>query len=301
MNITDETALKPQIRAVLWDFGGVILTSPFEAFRRYEAAHGLPIDIIRTINATNPDTNAWAKFERSDVSFDEFCTLFEAEALALGHTISARGVMALLHGEIRPQMVAALHRLKTEGYLIALLTNNVAVGETRLGTSGAPDDRSTVIALFDYVVESSVVGFRKPETQFYVAACEGLGVLPTECLFLDDLGINLKPAAAMGIRTIKVVDPDKALAELGEHLGWDSQCNESIDRTAEKSCELIGNCSTLRARLFSTERAAFSTEGLGDPNFRRSKRFCAQIWVKVSGLPSGFCKIPCVHIHIVST
>jgi putative hydrolase of the HAD superfamily len=221
MTNASNIAENPPIRAVLWDFGGVILTSPFEAFRRYEQANNLPPDFIRSVNATNPDTNAWAKFERSDVNFEEFCLLFEAEALALGQTVSGRGVMALLHGELRPQMVAALHRLKTEGYLIALLTNNVSIGEQRVGTVGAADDRGAVIALFDHVVESSVVGFRKPEPQFYTAACEALGVLPAECVFLDDLGINLKPAAAMGMRTIKVIDPDEALAALGKHLSWD--------------------------------------------------------------------------------
>jgi putative hydrolase of the HAD superfamily len=209
-----------QIKAVLWDFGGVILTSPFEAFARYEAENGLPVNTIRTINATNPDSNAWAKFERSDVTFDEFCTLFEAEAAERGHRVDGRAIMALLHGELRPQMVAMLHQLKADGYLIALLTNNVAIsrdGEQaeRVGTAPAvADGRAAVIELFDFVVESSVVGFRKPEPQFYIAACEALGVHPTECVFLDDLGINLKPAAAMGMRTIKVVDPDTALDEL---------------------------------------------------------------------------------------
>jgi putative hydrolase of the HAD superfamily len=216
--------VKQQIQAVLWDFGGVILTSPFEAFSRYEQANGLPSDLIRTINAANPDTNAWAKFERSEVSFEEFCLLFEAEAEALGHRVDARGVMALLHGELRPQMVAMLHQLKADGYLIALLTNNVSIsrdGEKaeRVGTAPAVEDgRAAVIALFDFVVESSVVGFRKPEPQFYVAACEALGVHPSECIFLDDLGINLKPAAAMGMHTIKVIDPDVALQELRKVL-----------------------------------------------------------------------------------
>jgi putative hydrolase of the HAD superfamily len=221
VSIPSVTPIQPSIRAVLWDFGGVILTSPFDAFARYERDNGLPSDFIRSINATNPDTNAWAKFERTDVSFDEFCMLFEAEAAALGQRVDARQIMALLDGELRPQMVSALHRLKAEGFLLALLTNNVVSapkgdGEgKRLGTHG----RDEVIALFDYVVESSVVGFRKPEPAFYEAACAGLKVEPTECVFLDDLGINLKPAAAMGMRTIKVGDPDVALAELEAVLG----------------------------------------------------------------------------------
>ncbi len=203
-------------RAVLWDFGGVILTSPFEAFNRYEAEAGLPRDLIRTINATNPDTNAWARFERSEVGLDGFCELFEAEAAALGHRVEGQRVMACLHGEIRPQMVRALHRIRDAGLPQALLTNNV-VGTAghRQGTGG----RDEVIAVFDVVVESSVVGIRKPEPRFYEIACEQLGITPHEAVFLDDLGINLKPAAAMGMATIKVVDPDDALRRLEAHVG----------------------------------------------------------------------------------
>jgi putative hydrolase of the HAD superfamily len=222
VGVNNENPRNSTIRAVLWDFGGVILSSPFDAFARYEAANGLPPGSIRSINSTNPDTNAWAKFERTEVSFDEFCALFESEAAELGHTLDAREVMALLNGELRPQMVAALHALKSRGYLLGLLTNNVVSAqsssdgdEKRLGTHG----RGEVVALFDYVVESSVVGFRKPEPAFYVAACKGLDVEPTECVFLDDLGINLKPAAIMGMHTIKVGDPEVALSALAKVLG----------------------------------------------------------------------------------
>jgi putative hydrolase of the HAD superfamily len=212
--------MKNQIQAILWDFGGVILTSPFEAFARYEAANNLPADLIRKINSSNPDANAWAKFERSEVDLDGFCVLFEAEAAALGHQVDGHAIMSLLHGELRPQMVAALHRYKSEGYLQALLTNNVTVGNARAGTGpgsgpgSGTTDRDDVIAIFDFVIESSVVGFRKPEPQFYEAACAALNVRADECVFLDDLGINLKPAAAMGMKTIKVVDPNRALSEL---------------------------------------------------------------------------------------
>jgi putative hydrolase of the HAD superfamily len=202
--------MKNVIKAILWDFGGVILTSPFEAFARYEAANGLPPDLIRSINSTNPDTNAWAKFERSDVDLDGFCELFEGEAAAFGHRIDGHAIMALLHGDLRPQMVAALHKFKANGYQQALLTNNVVVGNSRGGTH----ERDEVLAIFDFIIESSVVGFRKPEPQFYTAACSALSVRADECVFLDDLGINLKPAAAMGMRTIKVVDPDQALTQL---------------------------------------------------------------------------------------
>lgn len=204
------------ITAVLWDFGGVILSSPFEAFTTFEEARGLPRDHIRRVNATNPDDNAWARLERSDISPTEFDVEFAHESAALGHEVRGADVLALLSGEVRPAMVEALRRVKDAGYKTACLTNNVVSDEPR--ASDLRDERrdqvAAVMALFDQVVESSKVGVRKPETRFYEIACELLGVTPEQCVFLDDLGINLKPAAAMGMRTIKVVDPAIALTEL---------------------------------------------------------------------------------------
>jgi putative hydrolase of the HAD superfamily len=203
------------IRAVLWDFGGVILTSPFDAFSSYEREAGLPDGFIRGLNATNPDTNAWARFERSEVSFDEFCSLFEAEAVAAGGTLDARKLMLGLRGEVRPEMVRALSLIRDAGLLQALLTNNF-VGEDDPGMGALHD----VVSIFDAVVESSRVGVRKPDVRFYEIACSLLDVAPDECVFLDDLGVNLKPARAMGMTTIKVVDPAAALGELESVLGF---------------------------------------------------------------------------------
>jgi putative hydrolase of the HAD superfamily len=205
------------LRAAFFDFGGVLLSSPFEAFNRYEEAHGLPRDLIRTINATDADTNAWARFERSDVGFDEFCDLFEAEARALGHEVAARDLLPLLAGELRPAMVEAVRRCRAH-LVTACLTNNWVSGPL------APDDpyRSGVhdaLDVFDHVVESSKVGVRKPDPRFYELACEIAGVAPAEVVFLDDLGVNLKPARAMGMTTIKVGDPDVALQELEAVVG----------------------------------------------------------------------------------
>lgn len=206
-----------EIAAVLWDFGGVILSSPFEAFRRYEVEHNLPLDIIRQVNATNPDSNAWALLERNDISPIDFDALFAEESAALGHRIPGADVLALLAGDVRPTMVAALDHVIAAGFRTACLTNNV------VSTSPDPTPRqqevAAIMAKFDHVVESSKVGYRKPEPRFYEIACELLEVSPTQCVFLDDLGINLKPAAAMGMRTIKVGDPALALRELSDHIG----------------------------------------------------------------------------------
>ena len=197
--------------AVLWDFGGVILSSPFEAFNRYEQANDLPTDFIRTVNSTDPHTNAWARLERSDISALDFDAAFAVDSEALGHRIPGADVLALLAGEVRPEMVAALDTVKAAGYRIACLTNNVS-GEH--ASAERTDTIAGIMARFDAVIESSKVGVRKPEPRFYEIACETLDVAPSACVVLDDLGINLKPAAAMGMTTIKVLSAQQALTEL---------------------------------------------------------------------------------------
>jgi putative hydrolase of the HAD superfamily len=175
------------------------------------------LDHIRRVNSTNPDGNAWALLERNDISPLEFDALFATESEALGHRIPGADVLALLSGDVRPAMVAALDLVIASGYRTACLTNNV------VSTTPDPSPRQIEVAAimkkFDHVVESSKVGCRKPEPRFYEIACELVGVSPDECVFLDDLGVNLKPAAAMGMRTIKVGDPVIALQELSDHLG----------------------------------------------------------------------------------
>lgn len=208
-------------QAVFWDFGGVILSSPFEAFRAYEQEAGLPEDFIRSLNARNPDTNAWAKMERSDISLAEFVSLFESEALAAGHKLDGWRVLHAISGDIRPHMVEALRRCKAR-LRVACITNNMKHGN---GPGMARDvekarEVAEVLSLFEHVIESSKLGLRKPDPKIYRYACELLGVEPEHCVYLDDLGINLKPARALGMRTIKVVDPDRAIAELEAMVGF---------------------------------------------------------------------------------
>ena len=215
----DVPAQQP-IRAVLWDFGGVILSSPFVAFAAYERKLGLPTDFIRQLNARNPDDNAWARLERGDYGPADFAAAFEAEAEALGYRLDGLEVLRLLGGSIQPEMVAALKAVKAR-YKTACLTNNARTGH---GPGMAADpararEIAAVMSLFDAVIESSKVGCRKPEPRFYEIACATLGIAPTEAVFLDDLGINLKPARAMGMRTIKVAGPAQAIADLEAVLG----------------------------------------------------------------------------------
>jgi len=204
------------IEAVLFDFGGVVLTSPFEAFSRYEAEIGVPDGLLRSLNATNPDTNAWAQLERSEVTIDEFCALYEAEAAAAGHTIEGPRVLEALSGDLRPEMVEAVRRC-SERLKIACLTNNFI---TTPGHVDREQQMADVMSLFHVVVESSRVGVRKPDPRFYEMACELLDVKPEACVFLDDLGINLKPAKAMGMTTIKVLHAAQAIDDLEAVVGF---------------------------------------------------------------------------------
>lgn len=206
---------------VIFDFGGVITSSPFEAFNRMEAERGLPHDFVRAVNSANPDGNAWALFERAEIDADQFDALFAGEARALGHDLPGREVLALLSGDIRPRMVAALDWLKGNGYRIGCITNNVPTGHG--AQMSATPEKAQAIALilarFDVVIESSKVGLRKPDPAIYLMACEALGVAPARCVYLDDLGINCKPAAALGMTAIKVSSAEQALDDLGNALG----------------------------------------------------------------------------------
>ncbi len=212
--------MKHRFQAVLWDFGGVILSSPFEAFNHYEQQLGLPRDFIRSVNTRNPDHNAWAQMERGEIDMARFADLFEAEARALGGALSGHHVIQILSGEVRPEMVEALRRVR-ERFRVACITNNMPAGHGPSMTR-SPETAAQVkeiMALFEHVVESSKLNMRKPDPRIYRHACELLGVEAAACVYLDDLGINLKPARAMGMTTIKVNSATQALDELEDHLG----------------------------------------------------------------------------------
>ena len=206
---------------VIFDFGGVITSSPFEAFNRMEAERGLPHNLVRRINSANPDSNAWALFERAEIDAARFDSLFAQEARALGHELPGRDVLALLSGDIRAEMVAALDWLKANGYRIGCITNNVPTGHgaQMSSTADKAEAIAAILARFDHVVESSKVGIRKPDPAIYRLACDALGVSPERCVYLDDLGINCKPAAALGMAAIKVSTSEQALADLEIALG----------------------------------------------------------------------------------
>jgi putative hydrolase of the HAD superfamily len=205
---------------IIFDFGGVITSSPFEAFNALESERGFPRDFIRRVNATNPDDNAWAKFERAEIDATVFDTLFKAESRALGHEMPGHLVLACLSGDVRPAMVNALDTLKAAGYRLGCITNNVPTGHgpgmSRDSTKA--QEIAAIMTRFEHVIESSKVGVRKPDPRIYEMMCDALDAKAEACIYLDDLGINCKPAAALGMQAIKVTSGVQALQDLGAAL-----------------------------------------------------------------------------------
>ena len=214
------TEVNSTIKAVLWDFGGVFTTSPFETFSKFEAANGLPDGLIRSVNSTNPTSNAWAQFESNQISRERFGELFKEESAQKGYPVSGLKVLDLLSGQVRPRMVRTLEHCK-QHFKVGCITNNFKPVEGVVDSVKTRQfvDTGSIMTLFDTIVESSVEGVRKPNPKIYEIACSRLDVVPDQCVFLDDLGVNLKPARAMGMITIKVVDPDEAIAQLAEATG----------------------------------------------------------------------------------
>jgi putative hydrolase of the HAD superfamily len=215
-----EQFLTQPITAILWDFGGVLTSSPFEAFNVLEASIGAPKDFIRTINATNPESNAWAQFESSQISLEDFDQLFAQESAAAGHEIRGHHVIARLSGDLRPRMINVLNLCK-QHFKVACITNNVKAGQGP-GMSRSENKAAAIAAVmdsFDLVVQSSEEGIRKPNPEIYKLTCDRLGVEPGSAVFLDDLGINLKPAKALGMQTIKVLNESQAIDDLSQITG----------------------------------------------------------------------------------
>jgi putative hydrolase of the HAD superfamily len=205
-------------RAVIFDLGGVVFPSPFEAFDAYEHDRGLPVGSVRALIRGSSETGAWAALERGELTMAQFHDALEAEAQLAGLALEAEGLMQRVASGFgaRPAMVHAVQRIRDAGLATAALTNNWigADGRRTVGTSAGT-------LAFDVVVESAVEGLRKPDPRIYELVLERVGAAAAEAVFLDDLGINLKPARAMGMATIKVVDPNDALQQLGDLLALD--------------------------------------------------------------------------------
>lgn len=204
--------------AVIFDFGGVFTTSPVQNFAVFEREHNLPERFIGEVIKANHDENAWARFERAEMTLEEFDDAFAAESRAAGFEIRGRTLVDLLKLHFNHDMIAALARVKEAGYKTGCITNNLPKIDSKamLAASEKRDVVERIHANFDHIIESSKAGVRKPEPRIYEMMCSALAVAPSACIFLDDLGINLKPARQMGMTTIKVPfgDVAPAIAEL---------------------------------------------------------------------------------------
>jgi putative hydrolase of the HAD superfamily len=202
------------IEAVLFDLGGVVMDSPLHAIARYERDHGLAPDAVNRAVVAAGEEGAWARLERGELTVAAFCAPFEADCRAHGVAIDAGRLMEYIAaaGVPRPMMLEAIRRIRARGLRVGALTNNWVSDGRRPAES--------LRAHFDAFVESAVVGLRKPDPRIYELACRQLGVPPPRTAFLDDIGRNLKPARALGMATIKVEDPERALRELGALLGF---------------------------------------------------------------------------------
>lgn len=195
--------------AVIFDFGGVISSSPLLGMRSYCEREGVPMDALRALFATHD--GAWSKFEMNSITQDEFVAAFEEEARAQGYTLNGRDFLTAFFAgmAMRPEMIAVVRHLRGR-YKLGCITNNVRVVEQR---------NVLLDELFDVLVESSKVGVRKPDPRIYQIACDLLGVTPEQSIFLDDFGVNLKAARELGMATIKVDETTSAIDELEALLG----------------------------------------------------------------------------------
>lgn len=206
------------LRAVIFDFGGVFTTSPVSHFATYERENGLPQRFMSEVIRSNLNDGAFARFERAELTLDEFDAAFAAETRAAGHEVGGRTLVSLLKLDFRPDMIAALKAIKAGGLATGCITNNMPGGGAKEWARD-PEGRKTaaeVMATFDHVIESAKAGVRKPEPRIYEMMCEALSVTPEDCCFVDDLGVNLKPAKAMGMAVVKVPFDDygQAIDEL---------------------------------------------------------------------------------------
>jgi putative hydrolase of the HAD superfamily len=201
-----------RFRAVIFDLGGVVIGSPLHAIADYERELGLARNAVNRVVVTSGSTGAWSRLERGELDLEAFYPCFESDCAGAGLTIDAREMMRRV-AEVavpRPAMLEAIRRLRAASLKVAALTNNWIT-----------DDGGTGLLrpYFDVFIESAVVGLRKPDPRIYQLACRELAVPPPEAVFLDDIGSNLKAARALGMATIKVDEPDAALAELEGLVG----------------------------------------------------------------------------------
>ena len=200
--------------AVIFDFGGVFTTSPVVNFAHYEHAHGLPERFISGVIKSRLHDGAFARFERAEISREEFDQAFAEETRTAGHEVRGETLQSLLTLDLYPEMIDALETVKSAGFKTGCITNNMPAhdGAAAMVSESDETEITRIFSLFDHVIESSKAGVRKPEPEIYEMMCAALAVAPRRCIFIDDLGVNLKTAKALGMTTVKAPFGDVAPA-----------------------------------------------------------------------------------------
>jgi putative hydrolase of the HAD superfamily len=183
--------------AVIFDLGGVVFESPVASLRKLEHEHGMPTNLL---NKHIAQSEAWSRMERGLITATQFAASYDAELAAATtnkalRAVSGETVIATIMSSTsvpRPSYVEAIRSLRTMGVKTAALTNNFQ-------PPAGQKEASAVDSVFDVMVESSVVGLRKPDPRIYLLVCDKLGVRPDQCVFLDDIGANLKSAKQVGM------------------------------------------------------------------------------------------------------
>lgn len=205
------TSTRSTIEAVLYDFTGVLTTSPWPALAA--SAQG---DLELLVGPYHEDTDhPWHRLERGEIAIDEWLVEIHAMAEAAGRTLDLTPMQTLLSSlDVHLDVVAHIGGVRADGYRTALVTNNVREGSATWRSMLAVDD------LFDVVVDSSAVGMRKPDPAIFTHTLDLLGgIAPERAVFLDDVESNLIGARRAGLHTIFVEDvPGGALAELDRLL-----------------------------------------------------------------------------------
>ena len=195
------------IKLILWDYGGVLTYSPFLNIKDFEQLSNIKQNSIIKINSNKPFVNAWAKLEKNLISFNEFSCLFKEEAKSIGiNHIDPIKLLQCIEVSLNNKMVTLLKKV-SQKYDCACLTNNFKNHFSKKNSSTF----NSIKKSFDYIFESSKLGLRKPEKEIYLYAQKKMKVKPQEILFIDDLGINLKPARELGFITYKFINAEDTI------------------------------------------------------------------------------------------
>ena len=206
-----------KFKAVIFDLGGVILTSPFPVFSHFERQHKLPDGAILSLIKQGGDRGAWAALERGDMDVDTFTRAFAAEARQAGIALDAAGLLHTLGEQVRIEqaMLNTAKKIRRQNLRVGVITNNWDPG------NGYFKPMQDFRHEFDLIVESWLIGVRKPHQAIFARALEGLGCAPEEVVFLDDIVSNLHQPRAMGMTTLLVKNPADTILELAGLLSMD--------------------------------------------------------------------------------